>query len=101
MHPTKRRLNHLDMLLKLRRIKAYYNSITVDDLWLPPEANWRQFRFFVYDRRAKLVRVQKIKDIINTKEKITEALAKAYSTARLLQYEQMDATAKCWTRPPF
>ena len=32
MHPTKRRLNHLDMLLKLRRIKAYYNSITVDDL---------------------------------------------------------------------
>ena len=76
MHPTKRRLEHLKMLKKLRRIKAYYDSITEDDLWLPPTANRRQFRFFVYDRRAKLVRVTKIKDIIDTKGKLLKQLRK-------------------------
>jgi hypothetical protein len=93
--PTKRRLNHLDMLLKLRRIKAYYNSITVDDLWLPPEAKWRQFRLFVYDRRAKLVRVQKIRDTINTKEKLLKHLRKHtplhvyYSTSKWMRSQSV------------
>lgn len=93
--PIKRRLDHLDMLLKLRRIKAYYNSITVDDLWLPPEAKWRQFRLFVYDRRAKLVRVQKIRDTINTKEKLLKHLRKHtplhvyYSTSKWMRAQSV------------
>lgn len=95
MHPTQRRLEHLNMLLKLRRIKAYYDSITVDDLWLPPEAKFRQFRFFVYDRRAKIVRVTKIKDTINTKEKLLKHLRKHtplhvyYSTSKWMRAQNV------------
>ncbi len=95
MHPTKRRLNHLNMLIKLKRIKAYYDSITVDDLWLPNEAKWRQIRFFVYDRRAKLVRVTKIKDNINTKEKLLKHLRKLtplhvyYSTSKWMRAQNV------------
>ena len=69
-------INHLTMLERVRKIKEYYRSIGPEDLFLPPDSNRRQFRMFVYDRRAKRLVVKKIKDCIRNEEILLKHLRK-------------------------
>ena len=51
----------------VRRVRNYYHSITEADLYLPPDPNWRQYRFFVWDRKAQRIRVKVLRDIVRNK----------------------------------
>tara|TARA_B100000902_G_scaffold396619_2_gene458148 strand:+ start:1047 stop:2201 length:1155 start_codon:yes stop_codon:yes gene_type:complete len=83
-------ITHMEMLEKTRKIRAYYRSISAEDIDLPPESNRRQFRIFAYDRRAKRVVVKKIKDCIRNSEVLLKHLrrhapiAVYYSTSKWL-----------------
>lgn len=57
----------LTMKDKVRRIKRYYNSITEDDLYLPPYPNFRQYRFFVWEPRTQKIIVKVLKDTVRNK----------------------------------
>lgn len=59
LYRKKRRLEHR---LKVKRIRAYYNSITEAELWLPKDAGFRQFRFFLWDDKQERIVVRVIKD---------------------------------------
>jgi len=60
--PRYKHMTRLIMRKRTKLIRDYYNSITEDDLWLPPHSNWRQFRFFVWNEREHRMIVTKIKD---------------------------------------
>ena len=47
----------------VERVRNYYHSITEDELYLPPEANWRQYRFFVWDRKDQRIRVKVLRKV--------------------------------------
>ena len=53
---------------KVRRIRRYYKSITEDDLYLPPNPNFRQYRFFVWDKHEQKIVVRILKDNIRNKK---------------------------------
>jgi len=52
---------------KVRRIRRYYKSITEDDLYLPPNSNFRQYRFFCWDHKQQKIVVRILKDNVRTK----------------------------------
>ena len=56
------------MAAKVRRIRRYYKSITEDDLYLPPNSNFRQYRFFVWDSQMQKISVRVLKDNVRTKK---------------------------------
>jgi DNA primase catalytic subunit len=62
LSPLYRRKRRLEHRLKVKRIRAYYNSITEAELWLPKDAGFRQFRFFLWDNKQERVVVRVIKD---------------------------------------
>lgn len=66
----------LTMAQKVRRIGKYYRSITEEDLYLPPDSRWRQFRFFVWDKKDQQIRVKVIRDIIRDKSVLLRHLRK-------------------------
>ena len=55
------------MAAKVRRIRRYYKSITEDDLYLPPNSNFRQYRFFVWDSKMQKISVRILKDNVRNK----------------------------------
>lgn len=55
------------MAAKVRRIRRYYKSITEDDLYLPPNSNFRQYRFFVWDNKMQKISVRILKDNVRNK----------------------------------
>lgn len=67
--PLYRRKRNLEMMVKTKKIRDYYNTITTAELWLPPYAGFRQFRFFVWDSSSETMVVRVIKD--NFKDKAT------------------------------
>jgi len=62
LSPLYRRKRRLEHRLKVKRIRAYYNSITEAELWLPKDSGFRQFRFFLWDDKQERVVVRVIKD---------------------------------------
>lgn len=52
---------------KVRRLRRYYKSITEDDLYLPPNSNFRQYRFFVWDKDQQKIVVRILKDNVRNK----------------------------------
>jgi len=62
LSPLYRRKRRLEHRLKVKRIRAYYNSITEAELWLPKDAGFRQFRFFLWDDKQERIVVRVIKD---------------------------------------
>tara|TARA_B100002019_G_scaffold202540_1_gene175547 strand:- start:69 stop:977 length:909 start_codon:yes stop_codon:yes gene_type:complete len=56
------------MAAKVRRIRRYYKSITEDDLYLPPNSNFRQYRFFVWDSQMQKISVRVLKDNVRNKK---------------------------------
>ena len=62
LSPLYRRKRKLEHRLKVKKIRAYYNSITEAELWLPKDAGFRQFRFFLWDDKQERVVVRVIKD---------------------------------------
>ena len=55
------------MAAKVRRIRKYYRSITEEDLYLPPNSNFRQYRFFVWDSKMQKISVRILKDTVRNK----------------------------------
>ena len=46
-----------------------YDDMTVDDMWLPPQSQWRQFRFQVWDSKSRKLVWKKVFDNFrNTQE---------------------------------
>ena len=57
----------LTMADKVRRIRKYYRSLSEDDLYLPPNSNFRQYRFFVWEPNTQRMIVKVLKDTVRTK----------------------------------
>tara|TARA_B100000029_G_scaffold387986_1_gene384038 strand:- start:9001 stop:10200 length:1200 start_codon:yes stop_codon:yes gene_type:complete len=57
----------LTMADKVRRIRKYYRSISEDDLYLPPNSNFRQYRFFIWEPNTQRIIVKVLKDTVRTK----------------------------------
>ena len=57
----------LTMADKVRRIRKYYRSISEDDLYLPPNSNFRQYRFFIWEPNTQRIIVKVLKDTVKTK----------------------------------
>ncbi len=70
------RRKDLQMRIKVKKIRNYYNSITEDELWLPYKPGFRQFRFFVWDTKQQRVVVRVIKDNIRNKTVLLRWLRK-------------------------
>lgn len=62
LNPLYRRKRRLEHRLKVKKIRAYYNSITEAELWLPKDAGFRQFRFFLWDDKQERIVVRVMKD---------------------------------------
>ena len=69
-----KRWKRLEMRKRTRLIREHYNSITEDDLWLPPKSNWRQFRFFMWCEEEQRLVVRKVKDCIKHKHTLLKWL---------------------------
>ena len=54
----------LTMRNKVRRLRRYYNSITEDDVYLPPSSNFRQYRFFCWEPKTQKIVVKVLKDTV-------------------------------------
>ncbi len=67
LSPLYKKHLRLTMNNKVRRIKRYYNSITEDDLYLPPYSNFRQYRFFVWEPKTQKIIVKVLKDTVRNK----------------------------------
>ena len=67
LSPLYKKHLRLTMRNKVSRIKRYYNSITEDDLYLPPYPNFRQYRFFVWEPKTQKIVVKVLKDTVRTK----------------------------------
>ena len=53
-----------------------YDKLTVDDLFLPPDSQWRQFRFQVWESKAKRLVWKKVFDNFRNNEHGKKALLK-------------------------
>lgn len=73
---TYRRKRKLEMRLKVKKIRKYYNEITEAELWLPYKPGFRQFRFFLWDDKQERVVVRIIKDNIGNKTTLLKWLRK-------------------------
>jgi len=62
LSPLYRKRRKLEHQLKVKKIRAYYNSITEAELWMPKDAGFRQFRFFIWDNKRERIVVRVIKD---------------------------------------
>ena len=76
LSPLYRRKRRLEHRLKVKKIRAYYNSITEAELWLPVDAGFRQFRFFLWDDKQQRVVVRVIKDNFRHKRTLLKWLRK-------------------------
>ena len=64
-----------EMRDRTRLIRAYYNSITEDDLWLGmPNPKWRQIRYFVWNDSEERMIVKKHDRSIRTKKQLLDLL---------------------------
>jgi len=71
-----RRKRKLEMRVKIKKIRNYYNEITEAELWLPYKPGFRQFRFFLWDDKQERVVVRIIKDNIGNKKTLLKWLRK-------------------------
>lgn len=76
LSPLYRRKRKLEHRLKVKKIRAYYNSITEAELWLPVDAGFRQFRFFLWDDKQERIVVRVIKDNFRHKRTLLKWLRK-------------------------
>ena len=76
MSPLYRRKRRLEHRLKVKKIRAYYNSITEAELWLPVDSGFRQFRFFLWDDKREAIVVRVIKDNFRHKRTLLRWLRK-------------------------
>lgn len=53
-----------------------YDRMTIDDMWLPPDSHWRQFRFQVWEPRAKRLVWKKCFDNFRNNDEGKAALLK-------------------------
>ena len=67
LSPLYKRHLKLTMKNKVSRIKRYYNSITEDDIYLPPYPNFRQYRFFCWEPKTQRIVVKVLKDTVRNK----------------------------------
>jgi len=67
LSPLYKKHLRLTMKNKVSRIKRYYNSITEDNLYLPPYPNFRQYRFFCWDPNTQRIVVKVLKDTVRNK----------------------------------
>ena len=74
--PLYRNKKRLEMRIKVKKIRNYYNRITEAELWLPYKPGFRQFRFFVWDDKQERVAVRVIKDNIKHKATLLKWLRK-------------------------
>ena len=74
--PLYRNKRKLEMRIKVKKIRNYYNRITEAELWLPYKPGFRQFRFFVWDDKQERVVVRVIKDNIKNKATLLKWLRK-------------------------
>ena len=74
--PLYRNKKRLEMRIKVKKIRNYYNRITEAELWLPYKPGFRQFRFFVWDDKQERVVVRVIKDNIKNKATLLKWLRK-------------------------
>ena len=86
----------LTMRRRTRVIRRYYQNIDHTELWLPPHAQWRQYRFFIWDERQQRIRVMKVKDNFRNTNEGLKALKK-----RLIQYapHHVYYTTGAWLNP--
>lgn len=52
---------------KVRRLRRYYRSIREKDLYLPPNSNFRQYRFFCWNPDEQKIIVRVLKDTVRNK----------------------------------
>ena len=52
---------------KVRRLRRYYRSITEEDLYLPPNSNFRQYRFFCWEPDEQKIIVRVLRDTVRNK----------------------------------
>ena len=76
LSPLYRRKRRLEHRLKVKKIRAYYNSITEAELWLPKDAGFRQFRFFLWDDKKERIVVRVVKDNFRHKGTLLKWLRK-------------------------
>ena len=76
LSPLYRRKRKLEHRLKVKKIRAYYNSITEAELWLPVDSGFRQFRFFLWDDKQERIVVRVIKDNFRHKRTLLKWLRK-------------------------
>ena len=74
--PLYRRKRKLEMRVKVKKIRNYYNGITEAELWLPYKPGFRQFRFFLWDDKKERVVVRIIKDNIRNEKVLLKWLRK-------------------------
>ena len=53
-----------------------YDNMTVDDMWLPPQSHWRQFRFQVWDSKSRRLIWKKVFDNFRNNNEGKKALLK-------------------------
>ena len=58
------------------KVGMTYDSLTVDDMFLPPDSHWRQFRFQVWESKAKRLVWKKVFDNFRNNEHGKKALLK-------------------------
>lgn len=74
--PLYRNKRKLEMRIKVKKIRNYYNDKTEAELWLPYKPGFRQFRFFVWDDKQERVVVRVIKDNMKNKATLLKWLRK-------------------------
>ena len=93
----KRRLEHR---LKVKKIRAYYNSITEAELWLPKDAGLPTVPLFLWDDKQERVVVRVIKDNFRHKRTLLKWLRRLaplhvyYTTSAWLNPQELDLTRK-------
>lgn len=76
LSPLYRRKRRLEHRLKVKKIRAYYNSITEAELWMPKDSGFRQFRFFLWDDKKERMVVRVVKDNFRHKRTLLKWLRK-------------------------
>jgi DNA primase catalytic subunit len=76
LSPLYRKKRKLEHQLKVKKIRAYYNSITEAELWMPKDSGFRQFRFFIWDDKRERIIVRVIKDNFRHKSTLLKWLRK-------------------------
>ncbi len=82
----------LTMADKVKRIGKYYAKATEEDIYLPPNSKFRQFRFFTWNKKKQRIVVRIIKDNISSKKVLLKHLRK-------LKPLQVFYTTGLWLNP--